>query len=78
MWPQLTGQNDAEITPKGIDQAKAVNLGWKEQIKDHIPLPQNWYSSPMRRAASTIQITWDDIVLNKGKKSPKPIVRTKP
>ena len=57
---------DALLDDTGIAQAQAVNLGWKEQIKDNIPLPLTLYSSPMRRSASTLNITWHDILLDKG------------
>jgi broad specificity phosphatase PhoE len=50
----------------GESQAKSANQGWKEQLKDGVPLPQTFYSSPMRRSASTLEITWRDIVLDKG------------
>ncbi|WOO86054.1 putative phosphoglycerate mutase [Vanrija pseudolonga] len=59
---------DATLTPLGEDQARAANAGWKEQIKAGIPVPQVLYSSPFRRAASTLDITWTDILLNKGVK----------
>ena len=51
----------------GIGQAQAVNRGWKEQIKANVPLPQTLYSSPMRRSAQTLNITWSDILLDKQK-----------
>lgn len=57
---------DAILDTLGEQQAQAVNAGWKEQIADGIPLPETLYSSPMRRAAQTVQITWNDILLNKG------------
>lgn len=63
-----TLQADAELTDLGIAQAQAANAGWKTQLKDNIPLPQRLYSSPMRRSASTLDITWKDILLNKGVK----------
>ncbi|KAL1405992.1 putative phosphoglycerate mutase pmu1 [Vanrija albida] len=72
-WAQQKGDGnitwaDAELTPLGIAQAQACNDGWKTQLKDGIPLPQRLYSSPMRRSASTLEITWKDILLNKGVK----------
>lgn len=54
------------MTPLGESQARSANEGWKEQLKAGVPLPQTFYSSPMRRSASTLEITWKDIVLNKG------------
>lgn len=57
---------DAVLTPNGIAQAQVNNVAWKQQIKDGVPLPETLYSSPMRRAAQTLNITWSDILLNKG------------
>lgn len=57
---------DAQLTPKGIADTQGVNAAWKEQIKAGIPLPQTLYTSPMRRAASTAELTWSDILFTKG------------
>lgn len=63
----LTHQGpDPQLTPLGEAQARAINAGWKTQIADHAPVPQTLYSSPFRRAASTLDITWRDILLHKG------------
>lgn len=68
----ITWGPDPLLTPLGEEQATANNVAWKEQIKAGVPLPQILYSSPMRRSASTLQITWKDILLNKGF---KPIIK---
>jgi len=57
---------DALLDPAGVGQAQAVNAAWKQQAQAGIPLPQTLYSSPMRRALSTVSVTWHDILLNKG------------
>ncbi|ORX37383.1 histidine phosphatase superfamily [Kockovaella imperatae] len=62
----ITWGPDALLDSTGISQAEAVNRAWKEQIKDGVPLPQTLYSSPLRRSASTLNITWHDILLNRG------------
>ncbi|EJT52925.1 phosphoglycerate mutase family protein [Trichosporon asahii var. asahii CBS 2479] len=62
----MTWGPDPLLTPLGESQAKSANQGWKEQVKDGVPLPQTFYSSPMRRSASTLEITWRDIALDKG------------
>lgn len=49
---------DAELTPLGIEQAQENNAAWKTQIEEGVPLPQKLYSSPMRRSAKTLDITW--------------------
>lgn len=51
---------DALLTPKGIQQALLVNAAWKVQLNDSIPLPQKFLSSPLSRAASTLNLTWSD------------------
>lgn len=64
---QLNSQGpDALLDPAGVGQAEAVNAGWKQQIQAGVPLPETLYSSPMRRSAYTLNITWGDILLNKG------------
>lgn len=57
---------DPHLTPKGERQASTVNAAWKRQIEDDVPLPQMMYSSPLRRSSDTLQITWSDILLDKG------------
>lgn len=41
-----------------------MNAGWKEQLRAGIPLPQTLYSSPLSRSASTLNITWKDILID--------------
>ncbi|KAL7410167.1 histidine phosphatase superfamily [Mrakia frigida] len=75
-WSLLNGDGnmtwgpDATLTPNGIAQAQAVNAAWKIEAKADAPLPQVFYSSPMRRAASTLEITWRDILLQKKSYTP--------
>jgi len=54
---------DALLTHKGIQQALTANAAWKLQLNASIPLPQTFLSSPLSRAASTLNLTWSDIVL---------------
>lgn len=68
----ITWGPDPLLTPLGEEQAKANNVGWKRELKAGVPLPQQLYSSPMRRSASTLEITWRDILLNK---KVKPIIK---
>ena len=71
-WSMLNGDDDItwgpdpRLTPRGEDQALAVNAAWKRQLLDNVPLPQTMYSSPLRRSADTLKITWSDILLDKG------------
>ncbi|KAG0130435.1 histidine phosphatase superfamily [Tuber indicum] len=78
-WSLLDGNGtsvwaDAELTNIGVTEAQRANIAWKDQIKADVPLPESYYSSPLRRAASTLEITWKDITLN-NHKTPKPIVK---
>jgi broad specificity phosphatase PhoE len=54
---------DALLTPKGIQQALVANAAWKAQISASAPLPQKFLSSPLSRAASTLNFTWSDIAI---------------
>lgn len=54
---------DALLTPKGIQQALVANAAWKAQIDASVPLPQTFLSSPLSRAASTLNLTWSDIAI---------------
>ncbi|KAK1219975.1 putative phosphoglycerate mutase pmu1 [Marasmius sp. AFHP31] len=66
-WSELNGDGeivwgpDAELTPTGIEQARAVNAAWNAELKFNIPLPRKRYSSPMTRALSTYVLTFDGI-----------------
>lgn len=62
---------DSKLTPSGISVAQSVNAAWKEQILDGVPLPQTLLSSPLSRAASTLNITWKDILIDPKKMKPK-------
>jgi broad specificity phosphatase PhoE len=55
---------DALLTSKGIQQALLVNAAWKAQSNVLIPLPQKFLSSPLSRAASTLNLTWSDITFS--------------
>ena len=67
---------DPHLTPKGEEQARAVNFAWKAQIQDNVPVPRSLYSSPLRRSADTLNITWSDILLNPSDESQQAIVPT--
>src|ERR1700694_5289515 len=61
--PILIKGPDALLTQKGITQALAVNKAWKSQLTSSIPLPEKFYSSPLSRASSTLNLTFFDITL---------------
>lgn len=54
---------DALLTSKGIQQALLVSAAWKMQLNASAPLPQKFLSSPLSRAASTLNNTWSDIAI---------------
>jgi len=62
LTPHLKGP-DALLTSMGSQQAREANKAWKSQLGYSIPLPQLFLSSPLSRAASTLELTWLDIVL---------------
>jgi len=69
---RLTSQGpDALLTQHGINQALAANKVWKHQLEYNIPLPHLHLSSPLSRAASTLDITWSDIP--RSPRSPSPV-----
>ncbi|KAK9428559.1 histidine phosphatase superfamily [Lipomyces doorenjongii] len=55
---------DAQLTPKGIAQAQAVNAFWAKQITEQsIPTPQKFYSSPLSRCCATAALTFTGLTL---------------
>lgn len=54
---------DPQLTALGISQALAVNAAWKRELKAGAPLPEVLYSSPLRRSAATLELTWRDILI---------------
>ena len=50
------------LSPLGEQQAQAANRGWERELKDsNAPMPELFYVSPLSRAASTAQITWEGL-----------------
>lgn len=76
-WSKLNGDGnitwgpDPKLTPKGEEQARAVNTAWHAQLAAGVPLPQSLYTSPLQRSLNTLRITWSDILLD----SLRPLVR---
>nr|CDI52781.1 conserved hypothetical protein [Melanopsichium pennsylvanicum 4] len=70
-WSQLntdgniTWGPDARLTEVGVQQAQAVNDGWMTMLKqqDSAPLPTRLYCSPLSRALSTLEISYDKILV---------------
>ena len=71
-WSKLTTDGklvwgpDARLTPLGIQQAHAVNEAWVAMLKqpDHAPLPTKLFSSPLSRALSTLEISYDKLLVS--------------
>ena len=81
----MTWGPDADLTPLGIEQARYGNQVWKEELdgftlddvwqlqsKSSAPLPQRLYSSPLTRAAMTMELVYGDILMSP--KSIKPLI----
>lgn len=68
---------DPELTELGVTQAQTVNAAWKQQILAGAPVPQSLYSSPLRRAANTLKITWWEILPPDYEDSPIPVIKEK-
>ncbi|PGH14940.1 hypothetical protein AJ80_05703 [Polytolypa hystricis UAMH7299] len=78
-WSLLDGNEtstwaDARLTDAGKAQAELARDTWIAQIKNKVPLPEIYYTSPLDRCLSTAQITFDDLDLPTGKDF-KPIVK---
>ncbi|KAB5591992.1 GTPase-activating protein gyp1 [Ceratobasidium theobromae] len=76
-WSKLNGDGnmtwgpDALLTDLGKQQAQLAHNTWATELakSDPVPLPTKLYSSPMSRAASTLEITFTGILLTEsGKK----------
>lgn len=50
---------DPELTLLGVEQAKDASRAWKTELEYGIPLPEKLYSSAMRRAIKTNQVTFE-------------------
>lgn len=68
----MTWGPDPELTPLGEDQAREVNAAWKVQMErllkglDAAPLPTRLFSSPFKRSAMTLLLTYQGILLPPG------------
>ncbi|KAN0097125.1 Histidine phosphatase superfamily [Tylopilus felleus] len=64
-WTKLNGDGelvwgpDPELTLLGVEQAKDASRAWKTELEYGIPLPEKLYSSAMRRAIKTNQVTFE-------------------
>ena len=66
-WAKLEGDGeltwfDAELTDTGKQQALAAHELWKKQVQErNMSLPQTFYTSPLRRALKTTEITFSGL-----------------
>ena len=64
-WSKLNGDTDISwgpdplLTPLGELQAQQARNAWKAELPLGVPVPQRWYSSPLKRALDTWKITFD-------------------
>ncbi|EER37841.1 phosphoglycerate mutase [Histoplasma capsulatum H143] len=78
-WSKLDGNGnitwaDAHLTETGISQALRARSTWATQMKNHIPLPQSYYSSPLDRCLQTSKLTFGDLDLPSDRPY-KPVVK---
>ncbi|ODH46359.1 hypothetical protein GX48_07550 [Paracoccidioides brasiliensis] len=71
-WSKLDGDgnlfwSDAHLTETGIAQAQVACDVWRAQIKEHIPLPQSYYTSPLDRCLATANLTFSNLPLPAGR-----------
>jgi broad specificity phosphatase PhoE len=68
-WSELDGNGtitwaDANLTTNGANQAERANDFWKSQIAtQHIPTPQSFYTSPLKRCLETARISFSGVPL---------------
>ncbi|CAE6444331.1 unnamed protein product [Rhizoctonia solani] len=78
-WSKLNGDGnitwgpDALLTDLGKQQAQLAHNTWATELAkaDPVPLPTKLFSSPMSRAASTLDITFTGILLTESGKKDK-------
>jgi len=58
---EYTWGPDPFLTPLGEQQARDDHEAWVAECKDGLSLPDSWYCSPMRRAASTLMLTFGSL-----------------
>ena len=49
---------DAPLTELGRSQTVALGQALKREAAAGMPVPEQWFSSPMRRSAETAAISW--------------------
>ncbi|KAG8968970.1 hypothetical protein FRC03_005236 [Tulasnella sp. 419] len=70
-WSRLNGDGnitwgpDAELTDLGVLQAQEINARWKEELPRSIPVPTKLFSSPLQRAARTLELSFQGIPTTK-------------
>src|ERR1700761_7392293 len=52
---------DPHLTPLGEQQSHHIHSLWAAEVADGLPLPDVWYCSPMRRAASTLMMSFGSL-----------------
>ncbi|KAF4445366.1 hypothetical protein F53441_10915 [Fusarium austroafricanum] len=79
-WSKLPGDSsrtwfDAELVPKGVEQAKALGRLYMEGIRSsYFPIPDTIYTSPLARALQTTRLVYEDVMLAQGRLF-KPVVK---
>lgn len=58
----MTWGPDAKLTNLGVSQAQRVHYEWLKELPASIPLPTRLFTSPLSRAARTLEITFSGLV----------------
>ena len=64
-WSKLNGDGeivwgpDPLLTHLGELQAEEAHEAWKKELPHGVPLPEKFFSSPLKRALDTWKITFD-------------------
>jgi len=68
-WSKLDGNDtvtwaDAHLTGTGIQQARKANAFWATEMEEQkIPVPENYYTSPLHRCLATANATFSGLRL---------------
>ncbi|WRT65747.1 uncharacterized protein IL334_002695 [Kwoniella shivajii] len=63
---EITWGPDPELTPLGVNQARAIQKCWKEQIPFNPPITEKemkWFVSPLTRTGQTMLESWGDLLV---------------
>ncbi|KAH9075800.1 phosphoglycerate mutase-like protein [Lactarius deliciosus] len=59
---ELTWGPDPRLTAIGEEQARSAHAAWEREILRGVPIPQEYYCSPLTRAIRTFELTFVDVL----------------